>query len=109
MNATMKIYNLKETEENRDIRFESYRWASKYGIRKDRYEEVWSEEITLTNEEEITRFLEDQFVRFNTDRPENFRGHNMSMSDVIGITTEDETRYFYVDTIGFKEMTEWAA
>ena len=43
---------------------------------------------------------DDIFVQFNLKRPEDFRGHSLSMSDIIQL----DDKYYYVDAIGFVEI-----
>ena len=42
----------------------------------------------------------DIFTDFNIHRPEDFRGHSLSVSDIIQI----DDKYYYVDDIGFAEV-----
>ena len=37
-------------------------------------------------------------------RPADFRGHSLSVSDVVVLNREGQTGTFYVDRIGFKEL-----
>lgn len=49
--------------------------------------------------------LEALFVIFNTNRPANFTGRSMSVSDVIAVIINDfTTEYYYVDSFGFKKL-----
>ena len=57
----------------------------------------WMPTITLDN------ILE----RFNIDRPEDFRGHSLSVSDVIVINRGAEITAYYVDSFGFQELPEF--
>lgn len=44
--------------------------------------------------------LESLFEKFNLDRPEDFKGHSLSVSDVVVL----EDRAYYVDDVGFKPL-----
>ena len=59
------------------------------------YDMVYAGEIEGNN-------AEDAFAVFNFDHPEDFRGHSMSVSDVLEI--EEEKSFYYCDTIGFKKV-----
>ena len=48
--------------------------------------------------------LENLFMKFNVERPEDFTGHSVSVSDVIALKRQDEVRYYYVDAVGFREL-----
>ena len=61
------------------------------------YAAQWMPTITLDN----------IFERFNIDRPEDFRGHSLSVSDVIVINRGAEITAYYVDSFGFQELPEF--
>ena len=48
--------------------------------------------------------LEDIYRRFNIDHPEDFRGHSLSVSDVVVLHENGADAAYYVDSIGFKEL-----
>ena len=48
--------------------------------------------------------LEDIFDRFNIDRPADFFGHNLSVSDVVALKRGSEISYHYCDSVGFKQL-----
>lgn len=76
---TFSIYQLKGGDETRDYRFEPLERLRELGlsVQKDNYDLVYS--APLADGET----LEDLFVRFNVERPEDFTGHSLSVSDVI--------------------------
>ena len=51
--------------------------------------------------------LNDIFERFNINRPDDFHGHSLSVSDVIVINRTMETKAFYVDSFGFEELPDF--
>ena len=53
-----------------------------------------------TDETKDDYILEDLFTIFNCDRPEDFTGHSLSVSDIIVL---DDKAYF-CDSIGFQEI-----
>ena len=61
------------------------------------YAAPWMPTITLDN----------IFERFNIDRPEDFRGHSLSVSDVTVINRGAEITAYYVDSFGFQELPEF--
>ena len=61
------------------------------------YAAPWMPTITLDN----------IFERFNIDRPEDFRGHSLSVSDVIVINRGAEITAYYVDSFGFQKLPEF--
>jgi len=74
------------------------------------YVAVWqdeSNEYSLNDSEErIQEFLEYLFERFNIDHPVNFAGHSMSVSDVVCLYDDNKRRYFFCDSIGWKELNQ---
>lgn len=76
------------------------------------YEVVWGlEDAQAMHDEyiqdgnppdELEGLLEWVFRKFNVDLPEDFRGHSLSVGDVIKVGD----RYFKVESVGFKEVTE---
>ena len=101
--ATYEIWQFKNTPENRDIAFESTKYLKTEGktVDKDNYELVYSGKL-----EEGTS-LEDLYTRFNIDHPDDFRGHSMSVSDVVVIKDADGERAHFVDSVGFTEVPEF--
>ena len=51
--------------------------------------------------------LEQLYERFNLDRPEDFHGHSLSVSDVIVLKHGAEIRSYYTDSFGFQELPDF--
>ena len=103
--ATYEIWQLKNTPENRELAFEStdHLKAAGKSVDKENYELVYSGKL-----EEGTS-LEDLYTKFNIDHPEDFRGHSMSVSDVVVIKDADGEHAHFVDSFGFTEVPEFIA
>ena len=56
---------------------------------------------------EVQDTLEDLYIKFNIDRPEGFKGHSMSTSDVVILKRDGEMKAYYVNDIGFRELPEF--
>lgn len=54
--------------------------------------------------EEPGETLEDIYRRFNIDHPEDFKGHSLSVSDVVVLHGNGADTAYYVDSIGFQEL-----
>ena len=52
--------------------------------------------------EPVGKILNWLFESFNVDKPVDFHGHSMSVSDIIAILTADGVKFYFVDSIGFK-------
>ena len=48
--------------------------------------------------------LEDIFERFNIDRPEDFRGHSLSVSDIVVLNDGEKVTAHFVDSISFEQL-----
>lgn len=100
-----EIYQIPAGERYHDIRFTSYDLLEKMGQLPDRfnYEKVYSGRL---DDIEYDDKLEGIFIKFNADRPEEFAGHSLSVSDVIVIEDEGGKSAHFVDSIGFKDITD---
>ena len=96
-----KIYQLKNNPENHAIRFEGYTLAEKHGepAKPENYDLVYSGSL---DDFEDTNKLEAIYTKFNLDRPEDFKGHSLSVSDIIVLNNEAN----YVDTYGFVDVSD---
>ena len=48
--------------------------------------------------------LEELFIQFNVNHPADFKGHSLSVSDVIALKRQGQVDAFFVDSFGFKEL-----
>lgn len=97
------IYQLKDTEEARDIHFMGMDYLESKGIAvtKDNYDLLYTAPL-----EEGTS-LEDIYIRFNIAHPADFRGHSLSVSDVVVLHQNGEITSHYVDSFGYREVPEF--
>ena len=97
------IYQLKDTEETRDIRFMAMDYLEMKGIPVSR------ENYTLVYTEELreSMSLEDIFTKFNIDHPADYTGHSLSVSDVVVLHQDGENTSHYVDSVGYREIPEF--
>ncbi len=97
------IYQLKDTEEARDIHFMGMDYLESKGIAvtKENYDLLYTAPL-----EEGTS-LEDIYTRFNIDHPADFRGHSLSVSDVVVLHQNGENTSHYVDSFGYREVPEF--
>ena len=90
---TFKIMQIKNMRDC-DYAFMSYHFAKKHNFSLNDYEVVY-EFDTLADYD-----LDDIYEMFNIHHPEDFRGHSLSVSDIIVKNNE----MFYVDSFGFAEI-----
>ena len=53
--------------------------------------------------------LDSIYERFNLQHPADFRGHSLSVSDVIVLHQSGQDQAFYVDSFGFEQVPEFFA
>jgi hypothetical protein len=74
-------------------------------LKKEHYEKVYEGKYELSDcmekENSVISLLEDLFCMFNENRPSDFTGRSMSLSDIVVI---DGKKQFYCDRIGWKEI-----
>ena len=51
-----------------------------------------------------TNDLEDIYTRCNVDHPPGYKGHSLSMSDVVELYDGDSSEYHYCDHFGFQKI-----
>lgn len=61
----------------------------------------------LIPDDDTTRVLENFYCIFNDDRPVDFTGHSLSVSDIIALKREGVISYHYCDSIGFVELPDF--
>lgn len=103
------ILQLKHTEETADRRFMSFGYLQKYGITPapEFYNTVYMAQMTMQPEKSQQEILEDLYTKFNVDHPEDFKGHSLSVSDIVALKQHGAVSYHYVDSIGFKELPQF--
>ena len=99
MKYQFQIWQVKE-EYERDFAFRRFD-SLKGEIKKDRYQKVYDSEVDYEFVDSMV-VLEEIFRMFNVERPLDFKGHSLSVSDVVVI---DGVAY-YCDSFGFKKV-EW--
>lgn len=104
--GTFKIYQLPSCEKYHGVRFESMDRLKADGVQlnKDDYELVYE---GIVGEFRGNATLEALYTQFNTDHPEDFRGHSLSVSDVIVISVDGKDTAYFCDSFGFTEMPEF--
>ena len=100
---TFSIYQLKDGDETRDYRFEPYDRLQAAGLAVDRanYELVYTAPLVPGTS------LDDIFTRFNIDHPKDFKGHSLSVSDVVVLHQGGQDTAHYVDRGDFKQIPEF--
>ena len=99
------IYQLKSGEELRDYRFEGIERLQNAGLSvdHDNYELIYTAPLTDFNGNQ-NHTLNKLYEQFNINHPADFKGHSLSISDIIALKINDRLSFHYVDSFGFKEQ-----
>ena len=100
---SFSIYQLKGGNETLDYRFEPLDSIHRNGlsVKPENYELVY--EAPLTEKDN----LESIYTRFNVDRPADFTGHSLSVSDIVVLHQGGKDTAHYCDRAGFSEVPEF--
>ena len=100
---TFSIYQLKRGDETRDFRFEPYDRLTAAGLAVDpaNYDLIYTAPLAP----DMT--LEQIYERFNIDHPADFKGHSLSVSDVVVLHQDGQDAAHYVDSIGYRQVPEF--
>ena len=100
---SFSIYQLKGGNETLDYRFEPLDSIHRNGlsVKPENYELVY--EAPLTEKDN----LESIYPRFNVDRPADFTGHSLSVSDIVVLHQDGKDTAHYCDRAGFSEVPEF--
>ena len=97
---TFGIYQIKDDSPGENYAFMNMSFIESHGmqIKKEDYKLVYVGEF-LGN-----MSLDDIFERFNIDRPKDFRGHSLSVSDIVVLNDGEKVTAHFVDSISFEQL-----
>ena len=100
---SFSIYQLKGGNETLDYRFEPLDSIHRNGlsVKPENYELVYTAPLTEKDN------LESIYTRFNVDRPTDFTGHSLSVSDIVVLHQDGKDTAHYCDRVGFSEAPEF--
>lgn len=109
------IYQLKPNPELDSLRFEGTESLKRMGITKDNFDAIKPEKYTLLYVGELSELqketqgatLEAIFEKFNLDHPEDFRGHSLSVSDIVVLHQNGQNTAHFVDSFGYTEIPDF--
>jgi antirestriction protein ArdC len=98
------IYQVKHTDELRDIRYEGLEWIKSIGrtVQRDNYDLVYT--APLAPGDLKGSVLENLEYRFNNEHPADYRHPSMSVSDIVAIKRDGKVSCHYCDSFGFAEV-----
>ena len=109
------IYQLKDNPELRQFRFEGTESLKRMGITKDNFDAVKMENYNLIYVGELSELqgptqgetLEAVYEKFNIDHPTDYKGHSLSVSDIVVLHQDGENTAHFVDSFGFTTLPEF--
>ena len=98
------IYQVKHTDELRDIRYEGLEWLQSIGrtVQRDNYELVYTAPLQPSDLKGDT--TEQLFYRFNNEHPADYGHPSMSVSDIVAIKRDGKVSCHYCDSFGFEQI-----
>ena len=101
--SSFSIYQLKGGNETLDYRFEPLDSIHRNGlsVKPENYELVYEAPLTAKDD------LESIYTRFNVDRPADFTGHSLSVSDIVVLHQDGKDTAHYCDRFGFSQVPEF--
>jgi hypothetical protein len=98
------IYQVKHTDELRDIRYEGLEWIKSIGrtVQRDNYDLVYT--APLSPSDLKGSVLDNLEYRFNNEHPADYRHPSMSVSDIVAIKHDGKVSCHYCDSFGFKPV-----
>lgn len=109
------IYQLKDDPELRQFRFEGTEALKRMGITKYNFDAIKRENYNLIYVGELSELqgqtqgetLEAVFEKFNIDHPADYKGHSLSVSDIVVLHEDGRNSTHFVDSFGFTELPEF--
>ena len=100
---SFSIYQIKSGDETRDYRFEPFDRLQATGrsVDKANYDLVYTAPL------DSKTTLEDIYRTFNIDHPADFKGHSLSVSDVVVLHQGGKDTAHYCDSFGFQQVPEF--
>ena len=99
----IRIYQINSDRDTDGYKFMGMDWVKKHwgeqGVDSEIYDKVYEGTIDGSS-------LEDVFCTFNFSRPVGFKGHSLSVSDVVEVIQSSETEpgFYFCDSIGFQKV-----
>ena len=109
------IYQLKHNPELDHLRFEGTESLKRMGITKnnfdaikpENYELIYVGELSELQEQTQGETLEVIYEQFNIAHPEDYRGHSLSVSDIVVLHQNGKNSAHFVDSFGFTRLPDF--
>ncbi|WP_373249592.1 YodL domain-containing protein [Mediterraneibacter gnavus] len=99
------IYHIDENTIGKEHLFRGMDYVKEHGLEVDaaNYKCVYSDRMLESDD------LDGLYATFNDNPPADYKAHSMSVSDVVIMHQNGETKAYYVDRFGFEELPDFAA
>lgn len=106
------IYQIREGDAYHSLRFANLSELEHMNqpVQKSNYEPVYAGtllENATNGQTSYTEVLESLYEKFNLQHPADYRGHSLSVSDVVVLHENGRNTAYFCDSIGFKEVPEF--
>lgn len=98
------IYQLRNADDTAELRFMGTEYLQSKGLEVDRANYIPVYTGALDNNGDEQDKLNSIYAKFNIDRPRDFVGHSLSVSDIVALRQSGVVSCHYVDSWGFKEV-----
>ena len=98
------IYQIRRGGELDAYRFMNYDYLQSKGVTPERggYDAIYTSGLADYGDNKTN--LDMIYQRFNVDHPADFKGHSLSVSDIVALKQNGVVSCHYVDSIGFREL-----
>ena len=98
------IYQLRDNDDTVQLHYMNSEYLEEKGlsIQKENYAAVYAGDLDRRGDTQDK--LNELYETFNIRRPEDFRGHSLSVSDIVALKQNGVVSCHYVDSWGFKEL-----
>jgi len=98
------IYQVKHTDELRDIRYEGMDWLRSIGqtVKRENYDLVYTAPLEPCKSPQAA--VEQLYNQFNSDHPADYHHPSMSVSDIVAIKQDGKVSCHYCDSVGFTQI-----
>ena len=99
------IYQVKHTDELRDIRYEGMDWLHSIGqtVKRENYDLVYTAPLEPCKSPQAA--VEQLYHQFNNDHPADYHHPSMSVSDIVAIKQDGKVSCHYCDSSGFTQIS----
>ena len=99
------IYQVKDDDSLREIRFEGLEWLKSIGrkVERENYDLIYT--APLSGKDAPEAVAEQLFYRFNNEHPKDYHSPSMSVSDIVAIRKDGALSCHYCDSFGFQQIT----